>query len=150
MSRFKFETPFNCSAADLFQWHMQTGAFERLCPPWIKVKVLEQKGKIEDKGTVLLEIREGIIKFRWHLAHDQYIPNKQFCDYQLSGPFKSWRHFHRFIENGENSILIDEIEYELPVPPPLGKFAEALVNLRLTQLFKFRHEVTKNGCQTKV
>ena len=142
MGRFVMRTDCECSAQELFRWHMQPGAFERLCPPWIKVRVLKQEGTIAENGTVLIEIIDGLVKFRWHLAHDKFIENQQFSDYQISGPFKKWRHLHKFLGEGKSSVLVDEIEYELPILGVFGVFAEPFVNLKLAQLFKFRHEVT--------
>ena len=43
----------------VWQWHVRPGAFERLTPPWEKVRVLERTGGIENGARVVLEVKVG-------------------------------------------------------------------------------------------
>lgn len=74
---------------------------------------------------------------RWDLRHTGYVDGVEFCDEQLRGPFRSWKHRHRFLELHPNSTtMIDEISYELPwYARPL----KLLLTRELTRLFTFRH-----------
>jgi len=91
-----------------------------------------------------LEIPVGPISIKWNLAHDNYIENKQFQDYQVSGPFSRWRHTHRFIGQPAGCLLEDEIEFGLPasfLTQPL--FVNAVTH-ELQRLFRYRSEVLQN------
>lgn len=127
-----------------FAWHDRAGAFERLNPPWAYCKVVEQSGWIQDGDRVTLRVGlAGPIRAGWTLQHRDYIRNEQFRDEQVSGPFGSWVHTHRFEENGDQgSVLDDRIEYTLPLGP-LGRFfGSGQAHRQLEQLFAYRHQIT--------
>jgi len=124
----------------VFAWHERPGALERLTPPWADMRVVRREGGIRDGGEVELEIHKGPTRFRWHLRHRDYVEGRQFCDEQVSGPMKQWRHAHRFLPHeGGGTVLEDEIDLE----PPLGFAGEVIVpqmvRRELDRLFAFRH-----------
>ena len=41
-------TRIDCPVEEVWQWHTRPGAFERLTPPWEKVRLLERTGGIEN------------------------------------------------------------------------------------------------------
>jgi ligand-binding SRPBCC domain-containing protein len=70
--------------------------------------------------------------------------NSHFCDEQLSGPFRSWKHRHRIVSethDGVNGTLIsDEVEYRLP-GGPLAPVANAIfVRRQLESIFAYRQQ----------
>jgi uncharacterized protein (TIGR01777 family) len=121
----------------VFAWHERPGALERLTPPWAVVDVLEKDGGIRDGATAALRLHRGPTSFKWVLRHKDYVENEQFRDEQVSGPFKSWVHTHRFtaIEGG-GTTLEDAIDLEAPLGGPIGP---ALMKGELDRLFRFRH-----------
>lgn len=146
---FKYSSEFDFSDKELFDWHENPGAFERLNPPWQKVRVTAHSGGIRDEARVSLKIPAGLVSVRWHLKHKNYRYAERFEDEQLRGPFKYWRHQHIFLRKTYNkSKLSDFIEYELP----LGIFGKHLlrpaIDRKLTQLFRFRHRRTKNDMES--
>ncbi|MGZ8471771.1 MAG: TIGR01777 family oxidoreductase, partial [Gemmatirosa sp.] len=42
-------------AATLFAWHARPGAFERLAPPWQRVRVVRSDGRITDGARVEID-----------------------------------------------------------------------------------------------
>jgi ligand-binding SRPBCC domain-containing protein len=68
----------------------------------------------------------------------------QFCDEQVSGPFKVWRHTHRVepMDHGR-SVLEDRVELSLYGGPLVQWLAGPLVKRSLTRAFARRHEVTR-------
>jgi len=131
-------------AAALFEWHKRPGAFERLSPPWEKVRVLERSGGIGpgDRLVVLVPVAP-LVHSRWTVEHRDYIEGRQFRDVQLRGPFAHWVHTHRVEPEGPNaSVLDDSIEYRLPLGPLGARFGAPLVRAKLERLFRYRHAVT--------
>ena len=63
---------------------------------------------------------------------------------------KSWLHRHQFSDENEQTRLTDSIEYEIPG----GWLSEILlgwwVNSRLKEMFRYRHQVTKDYCEPKL
>jgi len=144
MGTFTVRTEVNASADELFAWHARPGAFERLVPPWERVRVVERTGGLEDGARVVLEMRLGPLPVRWTAVHRDVVAGRQFVDEQEGGPFRAWRHTHRMIPAGpERSTLEDHVEFELPLGP-VGRLAEPwAVRRRLARTFRYRHEVTR-------
>ena len=147
---FVKETLIRASPERVFAFHQLPDAFERLIPPWEKVKVV-QKADISEIGSrTILESRIfGPFKVRWVAEHTAYDPPRMFEDTQVSGPFRAWRHRHIVKPHLEGAVLRDEVEYELPIPifGPLA--APMAVTPRLDKMFDHRHRVTKEWCESR-
>ena len=52
-------------------------------------------GGLRDDGRVTFSIGVGPLRMWWEARHYGYVRGKQFCDEQVRGPFKIWRHTHR-------------------------------------------------------
>ena len=135
-------------AADTFAWHERPGAFERLSPPWKRVKILRRSGTIHDGDTVTLKMWLGLLPVKWEIMHCDFVAGRQFCDVQVKGPCKSWRHCHRVEPiDAERSRLTDHIDYEIPLGA-LGKAVLARrIGRQLAALFDYRHDLTRRDLQ---
>lgn len=145
MPVFEKQSRIEAPVKELFNWHNRPHAFERLTPPWEKVKVVERQGGIQDGGKVVLEMQQGPFRHRWVAVHGDYVEGNQFVDEQVQGPFAKWVHTHRMLPETETtSLLNDHIEYR----PPLGFLGEAAaggyLRKKLDRLFAFRHARTQN------
>ena len=138
MAEFTRKVHLPVSAERAFVWHERPGAFARLTPPWETVRLLEAKGGIRDGALVRVRVNAfGPFGFEAVYRHVEYAEGRRFVDLQEKGPFRKWRHEHRFHRTGEDScILEDHIEYEAP---PL---AAGVVAKRLDRMFRYRHAVT--------
>lgn len=127
--------------AALFAWHARPLVFTRLTPPWERVRVVVDQGGIEDGARKVLRI--GPLGLEWVARHEGFVAGCEFVDVQEKGPFRAWRHAHRFRDDGPNAaVLEDAIEYELPLGTLGALFGGALVRKKLARLFEHRHRVT--------
>lgn len=133
------------SAEQLFAWHENPCAFERLTPPWNQIKVIRKDQGLKPGSEIHFRTYLGPIPITWKARHSVYIQGKEFCDIQVSGPFAKWVHSHRVIpKNNKKSFLEDELEYKLHLG--LGKgFAKEAIK----QLFHYRHTVLYNDLQVQ-
>lgn len=130
----------------LFAYHARPGALRRLVPPWETVRVVESSEHIRDSARVVLEMKIGPIWKRWTAEHFDYVEGRQFRDRQVSGPFASWTHTHRF-EDGPTpgtSVLIDHVEYTVPLGALGAAVGGRFVRGELERMFAFRHARTRN------
>ncbi len=133
------------SPEELFAWHAREGAFQRLTTPWQKIRIVEHKGSITNGSILKFRIYQGPLPVTWEAHHDNHIENKQFQDIQKRGPFRSWRHTHRFDPSPEGGVtLTDHIEYTLPVHPLSAPLAPILFEPMLERMFNFRHARTRH------
>ena len=92
--------------------------FKKLSPPFPPVKLLRFDGS--KKGDVVsLELNFLAFKQTWisKITEDQTNEKEfYFVDEGVKLPFflKSWRHKHRIIQSGDQSIIRDEIQYQAP------------------------------------
>lgn len=125
----------------VFAWHERPGAFERLTPPWERVRVLEHTGGIEDGARVVLRVGAPV-GLRWEIRHTDYERNRGFTDIQVKGPFARWTHRHQFQPDGPaGCVMTDRIEYAAPLGPLGAAMAPLVVQPRLERMFRYRQEV---------
>lgn len=129
----------------LMAWHASTGAFDRLTPPWMRVQVLEAQGTIEPGDRKRLRVPvAGPVGFSWDLTHAASETQPGFVDLQERGPFRSWRHDHRFLPDGNGgSILEDRVTWELPLGAAGRTLAGRKLQTEMDRLFTMRHDRTQ-------
>ena len=132
-------------AAALYAWHARPGAFERLTPPWERVRVAARRGGIEAGDELELHLSKGPLRLTWVARHLAPVPGEEFSDEQVRGPFAHWVHTHRMVPVGPGaSRLVDHVRYRLPG----GRLGLALggrsARKALERMFRYRHSVTVN------
>ncbi|MFT7616905.1 MAG: ligand-binding SRPBCC domain-containing protein [Planctomycetota bacterium] len=140
---FTYKSQLSCSAEELYQWHAQPECFELLTPDWANTTLLSQEGTIEEEGSrAHLKMKMGPIPRSWIAEHYDCIPNKQFCDRQIVGPFSLWEHQHLFEANDEGVVLHDRIHFVLPGWWFGQIFGGRFTKKKLLRLFEYRHHQT--------
>ncbi|MCS7082252.1 MAG: SRPBCC family protein [Bacteroidetes bacterium] len=75
---------------------------------------------------------------RWTTYIAAYDPPYRFVDVQLRGPYSFWHHTHRFSQEGSDTLMTDEVLYQVPFGP-LGKILHALwIRRALARIFDYR------------
>jgi uncharacterized protein (TIGR01777 family) len=142
-ARFVAESTLPVSNEALWAYHSRPGAFERLAPPWQKLRVLARSGGIEAGDTLTMKVWRGPIGLTWHAEHGAAEAPRRFSDLQRRGPFAYWHHVHTFEASGrDTAVLRDAVAWRLP----FGRIAHALLGWMfrrdLERMFRFRHERT--------
>jgi NADH dehydrogenase len=78
------------------------------------------------------------IPVKWTSLISDYAPDSHFTDVQVRGPYRRWRHLHRFSADGEGTVVTDEVTYELPFGPIGDLVHRVWVRPRLEQIFAYR------------
>jgi uncharacterized protein (TIGR01777 family) len=143
--QYTFQSELPVSAEEAFAWHLRKGALERMLPPWMRVSFLFPPATPDQVGEeVGLRLKWGPFSVKWIFAHKDCIPNQEFSDLQIEGPFHSYQHRHRFLANGPLSVkLVDEISYALPFP-----FLSKKIEKEFARLFSWRHVILKHDLMT--
>jgi uncharacterized protein len=144
---FEKQTRIGAPAEQVFRWHEQSDALQKLIPPGQPIEIVSHTGGVADGARVELRMGYWPVRLRWVARHQGYIPGRRFEDVQERGPFRYWKHTHTVSPNGPGACLLrDHIEYELPFGP-LGELAAGIVRKQLESTFAYRHGVTarENG-----
>ena len=149
LRRSCFRIALPVSRSEAFDWHQREGAIDRLLPPWEKIKVLQRSPDINVGRQVEFLTYMGPLPMRWLAEHTICSPPDLFEDVQLQGPFKHWRHQHRFLDDSpEGSILEDHLEYGFP-GGRLGRWLAAhAVEQKIERMFAYRHAMTHGDLES--
>lgn len=133
--------------AEVWAFHERDDALDLLSPPG--TTKLDRRDPGLDVGV---EVQISVRLFPglwwpWLARHTVCEPLVRFVDEQISGPFRSWRHEHRFEAIDEDRTrLTDHLTWRSwwwQFPPA----ADLLTRHRLIRVFRYRHRVTKQACE---
>jgi ligand-binding SRPBCC domain-containing protein len=128
----------------VFEFHANLKNHPRINPPESREEVV---------SPLDTELALGVhLSFRtrysglWHPLESEVVewnPPFSFVDRQVTGPFASWSHRHRFVAFQTGTLMTDQIEYT-PAGGPLGNLAEWLyLGKRLDEFFHHRQAEAK-------
>jgi ligand-binding SRPBCC domain-containing protein len=130
-------------------WHFYTDVkhLEIITPKEIELKIISTTNQNIVQGQEIWvsgKIFEKIRKMKWH-SKITFLRAHEYIDEMLSGPFKKWRHLHRFRDiDGKQTEIIDEVEFELPYSI-IGKLFEGYAYKQLQGIFEYRKRATVNS-----
>ena len=107
------------------------------------VRVAASRGTTAPGDWKRLKVGVGPFRTGWTLVH-RALPEGTdaigFVDEQHGGPFRDWRHEHRFTDlDDETSLLEDRLVYQLPLAKTADAIAGRRVTAQLDETFGFRH-----------
>ncbi len=149
--RFVKESVFAASAETVFAFHERADAFARLQPPWQKSEIVKAPESLRVGSRVVVRVKIGPVWQTVEAEHVEYEAGRMFADRMIKGPFAKWLHRHVVTPRGANeSVLTDEIDYELPLGA-LGRiFGGGFARRELERLFDYRHAVTRAACEERL
>jgi ligand-binding SRPBCC domain-containing protein len=125
---------------DVFLFFGEAANLERITPPELRFRITTPQPIIMREGTLIqYRLRLFGIPIRWKTRISAWEPPHRFVDEQLSGPYRTWIHTHRFTDLGGSTLMKDEVLYDLPFPP-LGQWAHPIIRMELNRIFAYRRE----------
>ncbi|MBZ5489933.1 MAG: SRPBCC family protein [Acidobacteriia bacterium] len=126
---------------EVFEFFSRAENLEALTPPWLNFKILKVKPQPVQQGTLInYSLRVHGIPLRWTSEIVEWEPPHRFVDLQLRGPYKLWRHEHRFEAGNGGTLITDTITLALPLGV-LGQMAYKIkVKSDVQEIFTFRKE----------
>src|SRR5438105_680716 len=99
----RFRSKISSSVLDAFAYLQRLSTFQRLIPPWKKIKFLSQEN---DRYSLRICHR------KWILARKVDASVHLIEEHQVAGPFKKWEHLEQLrIEGPTSCQLEDRIEF---------------------------------------
>ena len=127
------------SLSSVFDFFSRAENLERITPPWMRFRLLTPPPITMKQGaTIAYALRVRGIPLRWLTEIERWNPPYEFIDDQAKGPYKFWRHTHRFSEVDGGTLIVDIVEYALPFGL-IGRLVHRLqVARHLSQIFDYR------------
>jgi hypothetical protein len=127
---------------EVFEFFSRAENLERMTPPWLRFRLLTPPG-IEMRAGVNIEYRLRLrgIPLGWTSLIEAWERDVRFVDLQIRGPYRLWRHEHRFtaVGGGAWTRVEDRVDYLLPFGQ-VGNLALPLVRHDLRRIFDYRHQ----------
>lgn len=110
-----FEVAASLDAVSDF--HRYAESLEAITPPFVPMKVDEVPDVLQEGSEMHFTLWLGPLPVRWHARLEQ-VRKEGFVDVQVSGPFREWRHEHRFerLDDGRTRV-VDDIRARLKKHP---------------------------------
>jgi ligand-binding SRPBCC domain-containing protein len=123
----------------VFEFFSKPENLQEITPPWLGFRILTPLPMALQQGsTIGYALRVRGIPVRWLTEIERWDPPFQFVDVQTKGPYRLWRHTHRFVERDGGTTILDSVEYALPFGI-LGRLVDRLWVARdLSRIFDYR------------
>jgi ligand-binding SRPBCC domain-containing protein len=123
------------SLEETFAFFSEAANLERLTPSWLNFTILTRSPVAMREGLEIeYRIRLYGVPIPWRSRIDVWEPGIRFVDRQLVGPYRWWRHEHRFEAVSGGTRVIDEVAYV----PRVRWISGALVRRDVERIFAFR------------
>lgn len=125
---------------DVFDFFGNASNLEKITPPELHFRIITSLPILMGEGTLIdYRLRLFGVPLLWKTRIAVWEPPYRFVDEQLSGPYHTWIHTHRFTEVQGSTLMEDMVTYRLPFRL-LGEAAYPLVRLELNRIFGYRRQ----------
>jgi ligand-binding SRPBCC domain-containing protein len=122
---------------DVFAFFADAWNLERITPPWLQFRIRTRRPIEMGEGTMLdYRIRLHGVPIPWRTRIDVWEPGVRFVDRQVVGPYRWWRHEHRFEATAAGTRVVDRVEYL----PRAAWLSRRWVQRDVERIFAFRRE----------
>jgi ligand-binding SRPBCC domain-containing protein len=132
---------FDRDVESMFDFFEDPENLERITPPRLQFSVKGYDPKPVQEGTIIeYNLKLHGIPIRWTSEIVDYEPNHHFTDRMLQGPYRKWEHIHTFERIQGQTVVGDQVHYEIPYGW-FGEIAHRLfVKSDLEHIFEYRAE----------
>jgi len=96
----------------VFEFFSDAHNLESLTPPFLKFRVITPDPIVMTAGThIRYKLKLRGIPIHWESEITIWEPPDLFVDEQLHGPYRLWRHEHRFAARDGGTEVSDHVEY---------------------------------------
>jgi len=126
---------------EVFGFFADASNLERITPDELRFEILSEQ-PIDMKVGALIDYQLHLagVPFKWKTEITAWNPPFSFEDTQLKGPYTKWIHTHRFEDHGERTLIVDDVDYALPLSP-LGDLVYPVIKWQLGRIFAHRRKV---------
>ena len=129
------ETIVPAAVARTFAFFADAAKLEWLTPEWLAFQVVTPLPVAMHVGLPIdYRIRLRGVTIPWRSVIDVWEPGVCFVDRQTIGPYRWWRHEHRFEAVAGGTRVIDDVVYL----PRLRWMTSAMVERDLARIFDYR------------
>jgi ligand-binding SRPBCC domain-containing protein len=123
---------------EVWAFFADPGNLEEITPDFLRFRIVGPRPATATGAHLAYRLTLFGVPFSWRTRIEDVVPGESFVDVQIAGPYRRWRHLHRFADAPGGTLVSDRVEYALPLGP-LGDVVHALLVRRtLERIFEFR------------
>ena len=155
MPTYERQTHVRAPLESVWEFHSRASGLEALTPEWMDLRIESVLGADGESDPDVLEagseVEASIRPFGvgprqyWTsviVERERQNGGAFFRDEMVHGPFDRWVHTHSFFADGDETIVRDQIDYELPLGP-IGRLGEPFSGVGFEAMFRERHRRTR-------
>jgi ligand-binding SRPBCC domain-containing protein len=120
---------------ETFSFFSDAANLDRLTPEWLHFEITSPMPMTMREGAEIdYRIRWYGVPIPWRTRIDIWEPGVRFVDRQVLGPYRWWRHEHRFERQRHGTRVVDEVEFL----PRLSWISRGLVRRDVERIFTHR------------
>lgn len=138
MHRFEWAAFVPVPVSSVWEFFSNPRNLALLTPPEMRLAVAAAPAQAATGAEVDIRVRVLGVPLRWRSRIEACEPGRYFVDRQVRGPYRHWRHEHRFEAAAGGTWIRDVVEYSLP----FGRLGDVVggswVRRVLARMFHFR------------
>lgn len=155
MPVFEYESRVDAPLDDVWEFHSRIKGLTELTPGWMRLSVDATTGPhgemdpeiLEEGSSVDVSLKPlGVFpRVSWRSViteREREGDEAYFVDEMSDGPFKKWRHTHKFKARDEGTLMRDSVEFTLPLWM-LGRAGSPFFRVNAYMMFRHRHNRTR-------
>ncbi|MFB6299707.1 MAG: SRPBCC family protein [Halobacteriales archaeon] len=155
MATYEREVWVDAPLTDVWEFHSSVDGLVALTPDWMGLEIISVTGPDGAPDPDVLETGSCISMRMQPLgigpqnswtseitSRESHDDEAVFTDEMTDGPFRTWRHTHRFQAIDGGTLITDHVEYELPLGPLSG--LSGAVSVFFEPMFRYRHRRTRS------
>jgi ligand-binding SRPBCC domain-containing protein len=105
------EATVSCPLEKVFDFFSKAENLQTLTPPWLRFRIETLPPiQMSQGATIAYRLHVRGVPLRWLTEIELWRPPYEFVDVQVKGPYKLWRHIHRFEESKEGTRITRRCE----------------------------------------
>jgi ligand-binding SRPBCC domain-containing protein len=135
---------------EVFEFFSKAENLQQLTPPWLNFRIVSvEPAPLREGSLIRYSLRWRIFPIHWTTKITDWQPPYHFIDLQLRGPYRLWRHEHRFAAEGNGTRITDEVHYLLPLGI-VGRIAHMVkVRSDVEAIFAYRRAAVRQIFESK-
>jgi ligand-binding SRPBCC domain-containing protein len=127
---------------EVFAFFSDPANLARITPPALGFTIIERPDRPLRRGDrIRYTIRLLGVRVGWTTHITEWVEGVSFVDEQERGPYRRWRHTHRFEERDGGTLMTDEVDYEVPLGAIGWLVTGWWVRRSLKKIFDYRAKV---------
>lgn len=124
----------------VFPFFSDVRNLDRITPKWLHFRSVNHPENVGEGTKIEHKLRIRGIPVTWRSEITEWDPPYGFVDEQKKGPYRMWRHEHRFREERDGTVCEDEVKYAVFGGELVNRF---FIAPDLKKIFDYRQETLK-------